>query len=315
MNNTCFTSIVNKKIAYICNNEYNYFLSKNNVLGIGLGYKITKGFNTYEKCIKVFTKKKMPLNLIHTKDLIPTIYKGFKTDVVESGIIKANSFNKKIRPVQLGYNIGVALNKAQGTLCCIVKDISNYYILSCNHVLALENTAPINSPITQPSFLNHGNPLTDTIAYLYKYIPLDFSFKGISLSDCAIAKINNPSLVSNHIATLGPILGITPPSLDLSIRKIGKTSEITYGNITATHVTIRCAYNTGYTIFKNQLAANAITKEGDSGALLADLKNNAIGMLIGGNLGSLSIYSPITLILDLLKVNLVTSNRIPLRKI
>src|SRR3712207_7209452 len=54
--NNCF---INNKIAYICENECDYFFCKANVVGVALGYKLSKGFYSCQKCITVFVSKKI----------------------------------------------------------------------------------------------------------------------------------------------------------------------------------------------------------------------------------------------------------------
>ncbi|MCD3352177.1 hypothetical protein G8V03_14695 [Clostridium botulinum D/C] len=308
MINTCFKSSINEKIRYICNNNYNYFFNKKNIVGIGLGYKTIRNFTTHEKCIIVFVTKKLPQNNIHWKDLIPALYNGVKTDVVESGVFEATSFTKKIRPTQGGYSISVGSKNPTGTLCCLVKDTSNLYILSCNHVIALQNTAPISAPITQPGYKDSGNPSTDTVAYLSKYIPLQYYSPIHPVAndvDCAIAKVTDLSLVSKNIATIGPLLGLTTPSLDLSVRKIGRTTGITYGHISAIYVTIKYKFYGKEIIFRNQIYASTASDKGDSGSIVEDLQNKAVAMLIAGNRKGASLCTPMYSILNLLKVSLV----------
>src|SRR3712207_3271184 len=84
-----------EKIIYIAKCEYSFFLNKNNVLGLGLGQKITNGFNTFKPCITVFVRRKLSLNKISMKDLVPSIYKGVPTDIIESGDITASSLKDK----------------------------------------------------------------------------------------------------------------------------------------------------------------------------------------------------------------------------
>ena len=69
-------------------------------------------------------------------------------------------------------------------------------ILSNNHVLADESQLPIGAPIFQPGLLDGGNPNTDQVAALTKFIPLSASGNKV---DCAIAKVLNNSLVSKEV--------------------------------------------------------------------------------------------------------------------
>ncbi|NFU58586.1 hypothetical protein FDF93_12030, partial [Clostridium botulinum] len=142
-----------KLISHICNYEYQYFLNKANVLGVGCGYKVKNGFYTNKLCLQVFTKRKLLSNQLNLQELVPNLYKGILTDVVQSGVFTQHSFTNKIRPVIGGYGIGNShIQNKTGTLGCLVTDGEYNYILSCNHILANNNLAPLGTKIIQPSF-------------------------------------------------------------------------------------------------------------------------------------------------------------------
>ncbi len=61
------------------------------VLGVGYGFKETKGRSTGEHAILVFVKKKKRIDTIHARQKIPSEYEGVKTDVVELGKRKQES--------------------------------------------------------------------------------------------------------------------------------------------------------------------------------------------------------------------------------
>src|SRR3712207_7677928 len=50
------------------NCDYNFFLQKSNVIGVGLGYKEKGGFRLPQKCINVFVSNKIPKNNLSPKD-------------------------------------------------------------------------------------------------------------------------------------------------------------------------------------------------------------------------------------------------------
>lgn len=297
------------KISNICDTKYNYFLNKKNVVGIGLGFKIKNGFNTSQKCIKVLVSHKLSINKLNKNDLVPGVFQGIITDIVKTGYMKVSSFANKIRPVPGGYSIGPGsrLPISTGTLGCIVTDNTNFYVLSCNHSIAFENTIPLGTGITQPSTKDNGNPKTDTIATLYKYIPLNFitpSHSPENYSDCAIAKISDISQVSSKLAILGNIRGISTPILEEYVEKVGRTTELTRGQITTIGATIRASLSRGQCIFKNQILATKMSDVGDSGALLVNLTNYGLGLL-GGSSETSSFFTPIKSILESLNVDIV----------
>ncbi|AYF53457.1 hypothetical protein FDJ70_08100 [Clostridium botulinum] len=314
MNNNSYklntSKTLDNKILYICRYEYKYFLAKSNVIGVGLSYKIKNGNNTHKKCIRVFTRKKLPKNKLSSEDLVPYLYKGIPTDVVEDGFNVNFSLTNKIRPITAGYGISSIQKILVGTFGCLVKDNNLYYILSNNHILAGCNDNPIGTPIVQPSISFGGKYPEDTVANLSRFIPLKIATKTETpenLVDCAIAKIASKSLFSKKVTFLGTINGVTSPVLDLSVQKVGTTSELTYGKITTIGVTRLLKFsNDKHYLFKNQIITTKMGAPGDSGSILFDTNMNAIGMLVSGS-DSSTTYNPISTILSSLNVSIVTS--------
>ncbi|NFD86721.1 hypothetical protein FCV13_01600 [Clostridium botulinum] len=301
-----------KTISYICNCEYKYFLNKSNVVGIGCGYKIKNGFYTNQLCIQVFVSKKLPLNELNINDLIPSTYKGIPTDIKETGGFTACSLTQKIRPTPGGYIISNKYNTDySGTLGCLVKDNKHLFLLSNNHVLAMMNKLSLGTKIIQPSGDFGGDSKTDTIATLSKYIELKFiEGRGIhfNYTDCAIAKIIDKSLVSPEIALVGILKGISNPKLNQPVKKVGAISELTTGVITSISSTLTVDYDTinKSAIFKEQVVTTKMDEYGDSGSILLDENNHAIGLLMSGSKNN-TTFNPIDTVLKELNVNLVTS--------
>ncbi|MCD3292233.1 serine protease, partial [Clostridium botulinum C/D] len=230
----CSQETLEERISYICSNEYEFFLNKTNVVGVGLGYKVKNGFCTCQKCIKVFVTKKVSSNELTPSDLVPPIYKGLMTDIVNCGYFQPHSLTQRIRPVICGYSIG-PINFLGGTLGCLVTDGFSRFMLSNNHVLANFNSFPINTPILQPSSNDGGKAPADVVANLTKFVPLNrvTAFrKPTNYVDAAIARLTNKSIASPAIALVGPPKGTSPPQLNHHVKKVGKTSELTTGTIT-----------------------------------------------------------------------------------
>lgn len=302
------------KIANIALNEYSFFLEKTNVLGVGLGYKTINGMDTTNKCLKIFVSKKLSPMILSSSHLIPPLYEGIQTDVVDIGKVSTIPYNKVpllnvANPVTGGYSIGPLNLGIAGTLGCLVKDDFDIYLLSNNHILANLNTLPIGTPIIQPATLDGGIPLYQ-IASLSKFIPLEFSNSFNSPEnyvDCAIAKITNPNFVSSRITHIGTPRGVADGKLGSIVKKVGRTTGLTFGKIIALHVTQKVlSTNKSLTIFKDQMIATGMSEVGDSGSLLLNENNYAIGLLLSGN-GSVSIFNPIKAVLSALDVSLMVN--------
>lgn len=305
--NNC--SSLSKRIIYICDKEYSFFLNKNHVVGIGLGYKTQNGFLTYKECIKVFVDKKISLNDLSYTNMVPKLYKGIKTDVVESGFCSCSGLTKRVRPVLCGYSVSPPFKNLTGTIGCLVTDGFSTFLLGNNHVFANRNTLQLNTPILQPGLDDGGKTSQDVIALLSKFIPIKFNGilkKETNYVDSAIAKVLDKNKVKADIAFLGKPKGISSPSLDQTVAKCGRTTELTLGKVTAINATYTIGYGFKSALFKNQIITTGMAESGDSGSVLLDNKKYVLGLLAGTS-AIITIYNNIHDVLNLLNVQIVTN--------
>jgi hypothetical protein len=166
--------MVDKKVIEIKEKKKKEILRKQNVVGVGVGYKVCDNIPTDKESVTVFVKKKMPSIHLYKKDRIPGEIQGVSTDVIEVGDIVAQQIDpkKKYRPAPGGVSIG-HFAITSGTLGCVVKQNGKRYILSNNHVLANSNNARLGDFIFQPG-PHDGGLLSDRIATLHQFIPIDF---------------------------------------------------------------------------------------------------------------------------------------------
>ena len=173
---------------------------KSNVVGTGLGERISGGKQTGETCVLVLVEKKVPLTDLERQDIIPAgLAVGsqmVRTDVVEIGKIVArgipegtsipNSIHtNRHRPCPPGVSIGHFAITA-GTFGCVVKDkdTGERLILSNNHVLANSNEGAEGDEILQPGPYDGGAPEIDKIGTLLRFVPIDFG-SGVT-PDCSV---------------------------------------------------------------------------------------------------------------------------------
>lgn len=170
-------------------------LKKRNVVGVGLGYKVSQGVNTGELGLIVSVTRKVTPSALSTGDLVPTALAGVKTDVVETGVLRAfpqstespeaTSPRDRWRPVvPPGVSIG-HYRVTAGTFGCLVQRGDEHFILSNNHVMANVNNCEEGDLILQPGAAD-GGVLEDQIATLADYVPIDF---GAAPSECPWADL------------------------------------------------------------------------------------------------------------------------------
>ncbi len=64
-------------------------LTKPNVVGVGIGYRVTRGQETDTAAIVVMVSRKLPANQLAPDALIPSMIEGVPVDVQEIGALHA----------------------------------------------------------------------------------------------------------------------------------------------------------------------------------------------------------------------------------
>ncbi|HLK04091.1 MAG TPA: hypothetical protein VKT53_06585 [Candidatus Acidoferrum sp.] len=294
-----------------------------NVVGVGIGEKVSEGKQTGTLAVKLFVRMKYPLSEINSNFALPKEINGISTDIEESGAFRRFQTaaarraagipnpRTKMRPAHPGCSIGYQDPANQyvmaGTFGAVVKDASGTYILSNNHVLADENRLPIGAAIFQPGLLDGGNVATDQVAALTRFITLDPS-KPNSV-DCAIARVTQNNIVNNAILHIGAPKGTAAAAIDMSVHKFGRTTSYTVGNITSIDTDVTVGYETGDYTFSSQVivvgtSGKSFSDAGDSGSLILQRgTNNAVALLFAGS-KSHTIANHIPDVLAALKVKL-----------
>jgi len=293
-------------------------LARANVVATGIGYKITKKQKTSTLCIVCSVTKKLSASDLSKRDVLPPDINGIPIDVVETGLIRALvDRTKRIRPAPGGVSIGHR-DITAGTLGCLVKKNGQTFILSNNHVLANSNEGVAGEYILQPGPYDGGNFPLDGIAKLHEFVPIVFSevpgecgvargvasllsgaaksvrsksrFQAISilaeenLVDAAIALPFDEKDVSPEILEIGTIQDLIQGDLGMAIKKSGRTTAVTTGEILQVDVTVDVQYGAGQIArFVDQLMAGEMSAGGDSGSTVLDNNNNLTGLLFAGS--------------------------------
>ncbi len=201
---------------------------------------------------------------------------------------------KRFRPAFGGLSVG-HFKITAGTYGTAVYDATalpgkpaRYYILSNNHVLANSNAAAIGDPILQPGPFDGGVVPTDVIARLTRFVPIKFIQAGqavpLNFVDAAIAEGQFHDL-DRRIFWVGDLKGTNvAPAVGTVVQKTGRTTNWTTGRITNINATVDVNYGGGRVArFAQQLLTTDMSAGGDSGSLVADLNENAVGLLFAGS--------------------------------
>ena len=297
-------------------------LKKENVVGVGIGFKKMKGRRTDTLSVVVLVDKKLPLSALKEKDVVQKELDGVLTDVQEIGIVEALNtkvFQPRIdkwRPAPGGVSIG-HYRGSSGTLGVAVTDrrLGERLILSNNHVLAY-NGARIGDPVLQPGPFDGGKK-QDEIAELYRFVPLSFMmdtpacgvaskaadvanvffqmagsqnrFIPVRVSnkentvDAAVALPLMENSIKEEILDIGVLEGIKEAELGMTVEKSGRTTGHNRGQVDVADCTLMVNYNYQRTaLFSHQIVVRLASKGGDSGSLIVSEKS-AVGLLFAGS--------------------------------
>jgi len=315
----------------------NTILKLANVVGAGVGYKVTQTGRTDEMSIMVAVSRKLPKGELRPADLVPRHIDGVRTDVIETGRLRALSAPRdRMRPAQPGSSIA-HFECTAGTFGCLVKRDGEQFILSNNHVLATLNQAKVGDPILQPGPTD-GGTMADQIATLADFVPIDFGDEepdcqwatwleqalntlaqmtnsahrlqaikltpGMNKVDAALARPLSPDLVRPEILDIGLPAGVGEATLGTRVKKSGRTTGFTTGAIQTIDMTVQIDYDGPVATFHGQLLATPMSQRGDSGSVVLDQQNRVVGLLFAGS-DRATMINPIDQVLKALRVTVV----------
>lgn len=313
-----------------------------NVVGVGVGYKESHGVRTDEVSVVVLVERKLPRAALNVSELVPKAVDAVRTDVVEVGELRPQqSPTERFRPAPPGVSMGHYMITT-GTFGAVVRDRATgaRLILSNNHVLANSNNASAGDAILQPGAADGGTTRNDTLAQLERFCRITFNREpgscevagayvrfgnwvagllgsehrveamisrpqASNLVDAAVARPLDDSQILDEILNIGRITGTVAPALGMAVRKSGRTTGYTMGEIIVLESTVSINYGPGLVAtFDGQIVTTAMSQGGDSGSLLVEAAGQrAVGLLFAGSSQS-TIHNPIQSVLDCLEVDL-----------
>lgn len=229
-----------------------------------------------------------------------------------------------------GISIGLEL-ETTGTVGYFVRNklatrpAREFYVLTAGHVLNKLCNPPPTTRVCQPGSddcrLLGLSPKQCYLADVVDTTQLQFNVgsPGRTLVDAGIARpihsaqagpastgTCNPDILRMRILECGGVTGIGTAEVGMLVKKAGRTTGLTWGRITHTQSSydfVHPADANRRTILSNQILTTAMSREGDSGALLLDEANRAIGLLCAG-CEDQSVFTPIDAVLSTLGVEL-----------
>ncbi|MBI1944634.1 MAG: hypothetical protein HYS27_03000 [Deltaproteobacteria bacterium] len=237
-------------------------------------------------------------------------------DAVHATAAKGAAQRRRQRPVEAGSSVAHH-DVTAGTLGAVVRDRARrLHLLSNNHVLAAVNQGKRGDAVVQPSPQDHGDVARDRVARLSRWVRLLPRGRGRNLVDAALASLD-PDVEARFTIAGRSLRGVRARVLpELRVWKLGRTTGHTRGRVSAVLLDeVEVCYADGTVcVFDDQLEIvglrGAFSSYGDSGSLVVDEEDRAIGLLYagseqGGPAGSGRSYAaPIATVLRALDVTL-----------
>lgn len=314
-------------------NHNDDLLAKQGVQGTAIGEKWVDGKPTGKPAILVFVQKKHPADSIISKhvltkfsesDLIPPEIDGVQTDVIEVGRIVKHNFRTKVRPVKPGYSVGHG-DISAGTIGGIfIDNDGELVILSNNHVLANENRAKIGDLIYQPGPSDNLQDRRDIgwqepvsglpyVGNLKRFCNIE---KSGNTHDSAIAKIHPRLIQSGLVDHSYPkinsrLTGFGNATVGMQVQKCGRTTGYTTGRVLGVNASFGVEYDLGNAKFDKCIVISAMSKGGDSGSIIQDMDERAVGLLFAGS-NKITLANPIDIVRDYYGLRLPEQDRVEL---
>lgn len=319
------------------------FFALPNVCGVGVGRKRVKGECTDCLAIVVFVEEKLEEGDLPQGGLVPQNVGDVRTDVIPIGELRLLAERtSRWRPMQPGISIGHHKITA-GTLGAIVYDNKSGepWLLSNNHIFAnstngVDGRAKAGDPILQPGPYDGGTE-KDQVATLAKFIPMlktttqadcqiaqgverflnnminlsghDYSVELIKNQraanrvDCALAKPLKRDLLKDEVVGLGEIRGVAKAKVGDKLRKSGRTTGITAGEVIAVDAVLQVKVGErDSALYEDQIVASNMSQGGDSGSIVLNENNQAVGLLFAGS-EKATVCNRIDLVLEALDVH------------
>lgn len=299
-------------------------LKLDNVTGVGLGAKISKGERTETPSIRVYVKKKLPKSKLSKTQLIPEKINGIPTDVIEREFIahplavaldelQTHVDTGTYDPITGGVSVGPCRSIDGfifvGTGGLVVEDNStgDPMMLSNFHVMCVDNNWSAGDTMAQPARPDGGACPGDVIAELTR-AQLGGQVDG------AVARLTGARSHNCRITEIGAVNGTATVSDGDAVRKRGRTTELTHGFVDDVSLTVTVPYDFGIgsVTLTNQIGIEVDASQstqfgtnGDSGSVVVNASNEVVGLYFAGTeAGDYGVANPIASVFGALDVRL-----------
>lgn len=214
------------------------------------------------------------------------------------------------RPIEAGLQIAMKDKSFVGTLGFFARDADlRLYAVTNAHVAANEGFASPGHRIGQP----FGNRIEDYVGVLDRFVPLSLSAPNVV--DAAAVRVDKTTALPTHNSAVHrDVVGTKVATLGMRVLKIGRTTGVQLGTVTAVEVDgLGVGYDMGTIVFNDQVEFSGgptsdFSAPGDSGSLIVSEDGEAVALLFAGGRSAsgedFTFGNPIDVVLERLALQL-----------
>lgn len=243
---------------------------------------------------------------------------GSECDIRDVGVVRAlqwdpRELQARTRPLRPGLSVahvGVTAGTIGGFV--VADEDERLQVLSNNHVLADSDRAGPDEVVVQPGPADGGGAPADRVGMLERVAPLLRDRPNVV--DAATAILDD-GIEADLEYPAGPVAGVAEADLGQRVEKVGRTTGLTRGQVTAIELDgLTVQYPVGLVRFDDQIEITGdrpgpFSAGGDSGSVVYDpVSSDAVGLLFAGSQRGgpggqgLTYCNPIGVVLDVLGV-------------
>lgn len=194
--------------------------------------------------------------------------------------VKPSVYNDRMRPVPGGPSVGNWRISAGTVSGYVIDNQTNEKVLLSNwHVLQGESGL-VGDEIIQPGAADGGTRPNDVVANLRRSVPVRTDLTVFV--DCAIAGMKDQSNIDEDIIAIGKPHGVVKPHIGAWLMKSGRSSETTAGGLVVINASVKVNYGTFSKTVQDCIITGVPSVPGDSGSLMVNYSNQAVGLLFAG---------------------------------
>ncbi len=210
----------------------------------------------------------------------------------------------RVRPLRPGLSIGAVGTENIGTLgYFVVDEAGQKYLLTTVNLWGKSISLTTQVTVMQPAPLDGGQMPADKIGDSVRALPQGATIPAANR--VALVGLEAGINLRTVIPEIGPVRGVREPEFRMRVRKLGRTTGLTEGLITAVNQQISMRVEDESIRLTGAVRTSLAAAGGDGGALVVDEEGYAVGVIVAVS-NKTAVLAPLSKVLTAYGVKLLT---------